>query len=141
MGRSRWARYRGESGHVESPGNVDSTPINTAHTAQHSTIMRLAQGPSAICISSLCPKKRIMLSGVTCLILGCLTCLSPRALHLPHSFFLLRHKNTQQNRHNKSNSGEHFVDEKRYQRPVCYDQQQIGRNPRHTTPKDNADIL
>ena len=29
---------------------------------------------------------------------------------------------------------EHFVDEKRYQRPVCNDQQQIGGNPRHTTP-------
>ena len=29
---------------------------------------------------------------------------------------------------------EHFVDEKRYQRPVCYDQQQIGGKPRHTTP-------
>ena len=42
----------------------------------------------------------------TCLILvGCLTCLSPRALHLPHSLFLApRHKNTQHNRHNMINS-------------------------------------
>ena len=30
---------------------------------------------------------------------------------------------------------EHFVDEKRYQRPVCYGQQQIGGNGRHTTPQ------
>ena len=33
-----------------------------------------------------------------------LTCLSPRAHHLPHSHFLVRHKNTQHNRYNKSNS-------------------------------------
>ena len=39
-----------------------------------------------------------------CLILGCLTCSSPSALHLPHTLFLLRHKNTQQDRYNKSNS-------------------------------------
>ena len=50
-------------------------------------------------------EKSLVIWCVTCLILGCsLTCLSPRALHLPHSPFLLRHHNTQQDRYNKSNS-------------------------------------
>ena len=75
--------------------------MNTAQTAQHSTIMHLAQGRSAIFMSSLRPKKNLV---IWCHILGCLTCVSPRALHLPHSLFLLRHKNTQHNRYNKSNS-------------------------------------
>ena len=39
-------------------------------------------------------QKRILSSGATCLIHGCLTCLSQRALPLSHSLFLLRHKNT-----------------------------------------------
>ena len=48
--------------------------------------------------------KRILSSGVTCLILGCLICLSPRARHLLHSLFLPRHKNTQHIRYNENNS-------------------------------------
>ena len=49
-------------------------------------------------------EKNLVIWCVPCLILGCLTCLSPRALHLSYSLFLLRHKNTQHNRYNKSNS-------------------------------------
>ena len=50
------------------------------------------------------PENHLVIWCVPCLILGCLTCLSPRALHLPHSLLLLRHKNTKHNRYNKSNS-------------------------------------
>ena len=49
-------------------------------------------------------EKSLVVLCVACLIFGCLTCLSPRALHLPHSLFLLRHKNTQHNWYNKNNS-------------------------------------
>ena len=44
----------------------DSTPINTAHTAQHSTTMRLAQGPKRDLHFIFVPQKKNLLSVVTC---------------------------------------------------------------------------
>ena len=49
------------------------------------------------CIVIFVRLRRVHSFGVSCLILVCLTCLSARALHLPHSLFFLRHKNTQHN--------------------------------------------
>ena len=54
--------------------------------------------------------KNLVIWCVPCLILRCLTCFSPRALHLLHSLLFMRHKNTQHNRYNKSNSeNTHYI--------------------------------
>ena len=85
--------------------SVDSTPTNTAHTAQHSLFTSAGRTPRAwlkgqhdsrIAASSLCTWKE------SCLTLCCsLTCRAPRAHLLPHSIFLLpRHQNTHHNRDN-----------------------------------------
>ena len=75
---------------------VDKTPTHNTHLcstvcpqARIAQLTRLAQGPARLWCDP-------------CLIHCCsLTCLSPRARHLPHSLFLLpRHKNTQHNRNN-----------------------------------------
>ena len=82
---------------------VDSTPINTAHTAQYSlfaSVERIARAWLKNCITSLCAPKESVIW--TCLTLCCsLTCRSPRAHLLSHSLFLLpRHQNTHYNRDN-----------------------------------------
>ena len=68
----------------------------------------LAQRPIRLqnCIIIFVRLKEVWSSDVPCLILGCcLTCLSPRTHHLPHSlFFLPLHKNTNYNRYNMINS-------------------------------------
>ena len=87
---------------------VDRTPTHDTHVcsavcsqARNAHTTHLAQELHC----HLCaPEKNLVIWCVPCLILGCLACLSPRALHLPHFIFLLRHKNTLQDRYNKSNS-------------------------------------
>ena len=88
---------------------VDTTPTRKTHLcstvcsqARTAQLMRLAQELHR----HLCAlEKNLVIWCVSCLIHGCsLTCLSPRALHLLHSLFLLRHKNTQHNRYSKSNT-------------------------------------
>ena len=92
-------------------GSVDGTPTHYTHLC--STVCSQARNAHHALGSSLhglqchlcAPEKSSVIWCCTCLILvGCLTCLSPRALHLPHSLFLLpRHKNTQHSRHKMIN--------------------------------------
>ena len=115
-------------------GVVDSTPINTAHTAQHSTIMRLAQGPSAVFHFIFVPKKKKLviwchMSHLWLSHLPFTTSTSSSSLTLPSTTQEHAAQSVQQEQ-----LRENFVDEKRHQRPVCRDQQQIGGKPRHTTP-------
>ena len=87
--------------------------------------------------------KRILSSGVFHVSTLVVLCLSPRALHLPHSLFLLRHKNTQQDLCNESNR-EHSthpahlqvpsVDKLRHQESLWREDLLSGGNPRTTTP-------
>ena len=89
-------------------------------------------------------KMSLVIWCVACLIPDCcLTCFSPRAHHLPHSLFLPRHKNTQHNRYNQSNSENtqyihaHLqapsVDKVRHQESFWREDLQSGGNPRTTT--------
>ena len=88
-------------------GSVDRTPTHDTHLC--STVCSQARNAHTTCLARelhchLCaPENSPVIWCVPCLILGCsLTCHSPRALHLPHSLFLLpRHKNTQHNRYTK----------------------------------------
>ena len=97
----------------------------------------LAQGPSAICISSLCPKKNLV---IWCHVshpwlshLPFTTSTSSSSFTLPSTTQEHAARSVQQEQ-----LREHFVNEKRSQRPVCYDQQQIGGDPRHATPTFGA---
>ena len=78
---------------------VDSTPRNTAHTAQYSLFTsaeRIARAWLKNC-SVIC----VRLKRICHLVRSCLTCRAPRAHFLPHSLFLLpRHQNTHYNRDN-----------------------------------------
>ena len=100
-------RFHGRNSR-KSKGGVDRT--FTHNTRRSSTVCSQAQNAHTTRWTQelhfyLCaPDKSVVIWRVPCLIFGCLTCLSPRALHLPHSLFLLRHKNTQEDRYNKSKS-------------------------------------
>ena len=84
---------------------VDSTPTNTANTAQYSLFTsaeRIARAWLKNCSVIFVRLKRICHLVSARLILCCsLTCLAPRAHLLPHSLFLVpRHQNTHYNRDN-----------------------------------------
>ena len=106
-GKWWWFRFLGRNSR-KSTGVVGSTPTHNTHLcsrvcsqARNAHATRLAQELQCHLYA---PEKNPVIWCVACLILGCLTCLSPRALHLHHSLFLQWHKNTQHNRYNKSNS-------------------------------------
>ena len=92
--------------HRQQGHNVDSTPINSAHTAQYSfftSAERIARAWLKDCITSLCVWKEFAICFDSWLILVdcCLTCRAPRAHHLPHSAFLVpQHQNTNYKRDN-----------------------------------------
>ena len=99
-----WFRFPGKNS-KKSTGGVDSTSINTAHTAQYSLFTsaeRIARAWLKNCSVIFVRLKRICDLVRTCLSLCCsLTCSAPRAHLLPHSLFLLsRHQNTHYNRDN-----------------------------------------
>ena len=113
-------------------------------------ITRLAQGPARLKKSRiafhLCAPEKNLSSGVAHVSPFCccsLTCPLPRALHLPHSLFLLRHKNTQHNRYNMINSEKHpvhhphlqapSVDKLRHLESLWREDLQSDGNPRTTT--------
>ena len=105
-----WFRFPGRNSR-KSTVSVDKTPTHNTHLcstvcsqARNAQTTRLAQGPAQELQCHLCAlEKSLVIWCVSGLIHGCcLTCLSLRALHLPHSLFLLRHKNTQHNRYKKS---------------------------------------
>ena len=92
----------------KSTGSADSTPTNTAHTAQYS-LFTSAERTSRAWLKGLpSPElhyifvrlKRVCHLVRTCLTLCCSrTCLVPRAHLVPHSSFLPpRHQNTHHNR-------------------------------------------
>ena len=114
--------------------SVDRTPINTAHTAQQSTIMRLAQADKAqarfafhLCITK---KEECchLVSHVSSFVV--FTCFFTTSTSSSSSTC----SPTSQDHATHSVSREQFVDEKRYQRPFCLDQQQVGGIPRRITP-------
>ena len=106
-------RHGGDFGFLEGIPEIDGvwtgrTPTHNTHLcstvcsqARNAHTTRLAQ---ELHCHRCAPEKNLVIWCVPCPILGCLACLSPRALHLPHSLFLLRHKNTQHNRYNSENT-------------------------------------
>ena len=94
------------------------------------------------------PEKNLVIWCFPCLILGCLTCFSPRALQLLHSLFLQWHKNTQHHRYNQNNSENtqyitHIpsVDKLRHQESLWHEDLQSGGSPRTTTPTNYRDMF
>ena len=106
---------------------VDSTHKNIAHTATHSTArfeFHLFAPEENLLIR--CPKCHLWLSRL----------FYAKNISSPtrSSIYETRTRSTIVTTRASPRTIQHFVDEKRYQRPVFHDQQQIGGNPRHATP-------
>ena len=106
--------------------------------------MRLAQGrqaPSAICISSLCPRK--------ILVIWCDMSHPWLFSHMPFSMSTSSSSSTfpcttqEHAAHvvHQEQLQEHLVHEQRYQIPFCYENLQSGGNPRTTTPTPRGSVL
>ena len=99
-----WFLFPGKNSRVQKghPFTIHICAVQFVHK-RGTHITRLAQVTRIAVIFAL--QKSLVVWWCTCLtLIGCLTCRLPRAHHLPHSLFLLRHKNTQHNRYNMNNS-------------------------------------